>query len=51
MIVDLLVYLALVVAAGFVLAAVISPSVRARIEAPKHLFVERVRRYDRGHHD
>jgi hypothetical protein len=48
---DLLVYAVLALTAGFVTAWALSPGLRARIEAPKHLFVEQIRRYDRKHHD
>ncbi len=48
---DLLVYAVLVLTAGFVLAWALSPRLRARIEAPKYLFVEDIQRYDRTHHD
>jgi hypothetical protein len=51
MIPDILVYAVLALTAVFVGAWALSPKLRARIEAPKHLFVEDVRRYDRGDHD
>jgi hypothetical protein len=51
MIPDILVYAVLVMTAAFVLAWALSPRLRARIEAPKHLFVEHIQRYDRKHHD
>jgi hypothetical protein len=44
---DLLVYLVLVMTGAFVAAWALSPALRARIEAPKFLFLEQVRRYDR----
>jgi hypothetical protein len=47
MIPDLLVYAVLALTGAFVAAWAISPSLRARIEAPKFLFIEQVRRYDR----
>ncbi len=47
MIPDLLVYLVLALTGAFVTAWALSPSLRARIEAPKFLFVEQIRRYDR----
>lgn len=47
MIPDLLVYLVLAMTGGCVLAWAVSPALRARIEAPKFLFVEQIRRYDR----
>ena len=48
MIPDLLVYAVLVMTGIFVAAWAISPSLRARIEAPKFLFLEQIRRYDRN---
>jgi len=51
MIPDLLVYAVLALTAGFVVAWALSAKLRARIEAPKHLFVEQIRRYDRGDHE
>jgi hypothetical protein len=48
---DLLVYAVLALTAVFVLAWALSPRLRARIEAPKHLFVKDIQRYDRKHHD
>jgi hypothetical protein len=48
MIPDLLVYAVLALSAGFALLWALSPTLRARIEAPKHLFVEQIRRYDRS---
>lgn len=48
---DLLVYAALGLIAAFAAAWAASPRLRARIEAPKYLFVERIRRYDRGDDD
>lgn len=47
MIPDLLVYLVLALTAAFVAAWALSPALRARIEAPKFMFVEQIRRYDR----
>ncbi len=47
MIPDLLVYAVLVLTGAFVAAWALSPSLRARIEAPKFLFIEQIRRYDR----
>jgi hypothetical protein len=44
---DLLVYAVLVLTGAFVAAWALSPSLRARIEAPKFLFIEQIRRYDR----
>jgi hypothetical protein len=51
MIPDLLVYGVLALTGVFVVAWAVSPQLRARIEAPKHLFVEDIQRYDRKHHD
>lgn len=48
MIPDLLVYLVLALTGAFVAAWALSPSLRARIEAPKFLFIEQIRRYDRN---
>lgn len=48
MIPDLLVYAVLALTAGCVVVWALSPKLRARIEAPKHLFVEDIRRYDRS---
>ena len=47
MIPDLLVHAVVVMTGAFVAAWAISPSLRARIEAPKFLFIEQIRRYDR----
>lgn len=47
MMLDLLVYAVLALTGAFVAAWVVSPALRARIEAPKFLFVEQIRRYDR----
>jgi hypothetical protein len=46
MIPDLLVYAVLVMTGAFLAAWALSPSLRARIEAPKFLFIEQIRRYD-----
>jgi hypothetical protein len=51
MMLDLLVYAVLALTVGFVIVWAFSPKLRARIETPKHLFVEDIRRYDRNHHD
>lgn len=51
MIPDLLMYGVLVLTAAFVAVWTMSPKLRARIEAPKHLFVEQIRRYDRKDHE
>ena len=51
MMLDLLVYAVLALTAGFVIVWALSPRLRARIEAPKHLFVEGIQGYDRTHHD
>lgn len=54
MIPDLLVYAVLALTSGFVAAWALSPALRARIEAPKHLFIEQIRRgerYDKEDHD
>lgn len=51
MIPDVLVYAVLALTVLFVGAWALSPKLRARIEAPKFLFVEQIRRYDRRDHD
>lgn len=51
MIPDFLVYAVVVLTGAFVAAWALSPRLRARIEAPKRLFVEDIRRYDREDHD
>lgn len=54
MIPDVLVYVVLALTGGFVVAWAVSPALRARIEAPKHRFIEQIRRderYDNRDHD
>ncbi len=42
----IIVVASLVLAAAFTLAWLLKPALRERIEAPKHLFQDRVREYD-----
>lgn len=48
MITTIIVVASLALAAAFTLAWLLKPALREQIEAPKHLFQERVRQYDRG---
>ena len=48
MITTIIVVASLALAAAFTLAWLLKPALREQIEAPKHLFHERVRQYDRG---
>jgi len=48
---DLIVYASLALTAGYIVAWVVSPALRASIEQPKYLFLEALRRYDRNLHD
>ncbi len=46
MITTIIVVASLALAAAFTLAWLLKPSLRQQIEAPKHLFHDRVRQYD-----
>ena len=46
MITTIIVVASLALAAAFTLAWLLKPSLREQIEAPKHLFHDRVRQYD-----
>lgn len=48
MITDLIVLASVALTMAFVTAWAVSPSLRRRIERPKHRFLEDVRGYDRG---
>ncbi|NIW25415.1 MAG: hypothetical protein GWN29_13095 [Gammaproteobacteria bacterium] len=47
MITTIIVVASLALAAAFTLAWLLKPSLREQIEAPKHLFHDQVRQYDR----
>jgi len=51
MITTTIVLASLALAAAFTLAWLLKPGLREQIEAPKHLFHDQVRQYDRGVHD
>lgn len=51
MVATIIVIASLALAVAFTLAWLLKPSVREQIEAPKHLFQDRVRQYDQGLND
>ena len=51
MLIDIILILSVVLAAGFAVAWIVSPAFRRRIERPKHLFADQVRQYDEQYRD
>lgn len=48
MIIDIIIVMSIALAAAFVVAWVLRPALRSRIEAPKHTFQAELRAYNRG---